>query len=176
MLLLGVFSGVSETPMLGVVQLDLNMDSLLDQMKKGAAKTVSCILDNTITGLSLNAVPVPHSDSEQIIRADGKRRLRWEDESEVRKRQPHVIPEDRSIITPDLQSIPATSPPSDLDLSDDVDDALSTLSPDRCGKILDCLLDEMDVTVLTPPSKRMKFSQSDDANASTLLRPQPPIA
>lgn len=175
---LGIFSVAPDTPLLDVVQLDLNMQSLLDQLKKGAAKAVSRIVDITNTGLAFDKAHVPHSAGcfERDTRACGKRSLRCNEASEEGGICLHVIPEDPSVMSPELRSIPASGSPSNFTFSENRESDLSMLSPDKCGQIVDFLFDEMDVTVLTPPSKRAKHTPNNGADISTLFRARPSIA
>ena len=155
------------------------MNSLLRQLKKGAYNIVSRIVDITNTGLSVDNVSLPHPDlhSGTAIGDCRERNLRWNDVSEAQAtRLLHVIPESPSVITPELQSFPATGSPSDFDISENVDSDLSKLSPDKCGQIVDCLFGEMDVTVLSPPRKRPRLTPSNDPNIPTSFHTQPAIA
>ena len=149
------------------------MDSILNHMKEGATRTVSRIVDITNAGYTIS-VSQKHSLKEtdrkaHSVGSGGKRRRYPLDAEESPKTGPHVVLDDSTIITPDLRSLPASCPPSDLDLSGNEDDDLSALSPDKCGKIVDCLFGEIDVRVLTPPAKRVRFSHTDDIDVSELV-------
>ncbi|CAB9503349.1 expressed unknown protein [Seminavis robusta] len=159
----GIFSKASS---LRVVQLDLDMKDLLSSMKEGANDTASLIVDMTNDAF---AIPLPRMGASQVAAmvappppVKAGRQL----EAPSRKR-PNIVEDDRPpIITPDLTYVSATTQhPSDLDLADLLEGDLSSLSPDKCSKIVDCVFDTCDVRVFRPPGKRARFG-SDDSIAA----------
>ena len=151
--------------MLRVVQVDLDMSSLLSSMKEGAASTVSRVVEVTNAACSR---PLP-----RILSDDEFAKCHPLDmDLNARKRRAHLIEDDSCVITPDLKSqqAPPSSHPSDLDLADLEEDVLS-LSPDKCGKIVDSLFDKIDARVLSPPGKRARFHTNADVDAIALTLP-----
>jgi len=159
----GIFTKDTANPLLRVVQVDLNMPQLLSSMKEAAASTVSRIIEITNATYS---VPLPRVLSTDFAAGPMAVNLRLPGEN---KKRPHMIENDCGIITPDLGSKPVAKNPSDLDLMDLED--LFSLSPDKCGKIVDSLFDKIDVRVLSPPGKRARFSPGDDVDAIALTLP-----
>lgn len=138
------------------------MPQLLSSMKEGAASTVSRIVEMTNAAYS---VPLPRVLSTDLAAHEPIDQVVAKPHSN--KRCAHLIEDDYTIITPDFGSKPAGSDPSDLDLSD-LEGDVSSLSPDKCGMIVDSLFDKIDVRVLSPPGKRARFSPSEDVDAIAL--------
>jgi hypothetical protein len=148
------------------------MLDLLSNMKEGAASAVSQIVNETN---AVFAVPLPKmvpDNGAQMLRHDKHRLYPLQAQN---KKRPHVVEDDRTcpVITPDVSAVPASSHPSDLYLADQDDEDLSSLSPDSCGEIVDCLFDTIDVRVLSPPGKRARFSPRDESIGALLT---PPLA
>jgi hypothetical protein len=146
------------------------MLDLLSSMKEGAATAVSHIVNETN---AVFAVPLPRMGSEngnQMLRHDKPHFYPLQVQN---KKPPHVVEDDRPcpVITPDVSAVPATSHPSDLYLADHDGEDLSSLSPDSCGEIVDCLFDTIDVRVLSPPGKRARFSSRDGTTIGAPLTP-----
>jgi hypothetical protein len=159
---------------LRVVQVDLDMPQFLSSMKEGAASTVCRIVDMTNAAYS---VPLPRVLSEEfapggiIPGADLEGHPMVHMDNNSKKRRVSVIADDRASSTPDLaaESMPSTQP-SNLDLVD-LEDDVSSLSPDKCGKIVDSLFDKIDVRVLSPRGKKARFNADDDVDAIALTLP-----
>lgn len=162
----GIFTKDAANPLLRVVQVDLNMPQLLCSMKEAAASTVSRIVEITNATYS---VPLPRVLSSEFESGPVAVHPALPEDNPNSKKRPHTIEDDCGIITPDLGSKPVAKNPSDLDLVDLED--LSSLSPDKCVKIVDSVFDKIDVRVLSPPGKRARFSPGDDVDAIALTLP-----
>ena len=141
------------------------MPRFLSSMKEGAASTVSRVVEMTN---AVHAVPLPRVLSEEFDHAGPLP----DTDTNTKKRRANVIEDDFCLITPELQSqqAPPSSHPSDLDLAD-LDDDVFTLSPDKCGRIVDSLFDKIDARVLSPPGKRARFHAGGDVDAIALTLP-----
>lgn len=149
------------------------MQDLLHGMKEGATRVVSHIVETTN---SATAVTLPAVNGASAAAGNVEQQLL--DPQFMTRKRPHRIEEEKSddtindcpVITPDVGATEApTHHPSDLDLAehtgDDVED-VSALSADKCGEIVDCLFDEIDVRVLSPPGKRARFASCNDSTAA----------
>lgn len=116
------------------------MHELLTGMAEEASKVISCIVEMTNTAF---AIPLPATPKDAT------------NEAKATAQAASVAPEQSQpamVAFPDVVAIKKHS------RDDDDEDTIVTLSAEKCANIIDCLIGELDDTVLSPPpcSKRAK--------------------
>jgi aspartate/methionine/tyrosine aminotransferase len=152
MLQLPLFTGIFENasvdkaPLLRVAEVSLDMHELLTGMAEEASKVISCIVEMTNIAF---ATPLPATPKDAMKEAPVTAQA-----ASVGAEQSQAA----MVACPDV----VASKKHNRD--DDDEDTIVTLSAEKCANIIDCLIGELDDTVLSPHPccKRVKVFKDSE--------------